>query len=494
MNVFGKIITGLWLAGAVYATGADMPKREIRAVWLTTIYGLDWPTRPATDEAGRIRQQEELCLLLDRLKAANFNTVFVQTRLRGDVIYHSAIEPASNVFSGQYGVLPGYDPLAFVIDECHRRGLECHAFLVTFPVGSPKVVREQGAQSVVRKHPELCLQHNGNWYMDPGRPGTCDYILALVGEIVEHYDVDGIQFDYVRYPENAQFFPDRQTFALYGDGKNLADWRRGNINRLMERVYDWVRQTKPWVQVSSSPLGKYRRDMQMPDAGWTAFDDVYQDPKAWLQAGKQDMIVPMMYYRENDFYPFVNIWLEQVEQRNMVAGLGAYRLNREEGDWSLAEMVDQINYVRRQGGDGCAFFRARFVTGDEKGLYRELKNHLFRFPAQLPPLTWLADTLPPEAPPEMTVTREDDYLRLAWEDASPPGENTYTVYYSLADTLDTDQARSILATGIRGREICLPVNIDTEKGYLFCVTASNRYRIESRPSYETYYYLSAFEK
>ncbi|MDR1456062.1 MAG: family 10 glycosylhydrolase [Tannerella sp.] len=494
MNIFGKFFMALWLTGAVYASGADVPKREIRAVWLTTIYGLDWPTQPAFDEAGRIRQQEELRTLLDRLKAANFNTVFVQARLRGDVIYPSEIEPASRVFSGKYGVLPGYDPLAFVIDECHGRGLECHAFLVTYPAGSSRVVEEQGALSVVRRHPELCLQHDGNWYLDPGHPGTCDYILSIVREIVDRYDVDGIQFDYVRYPEKAHAFPDGKTFAAYGNGQSLADWRRGNINRLMERVYDWVRQTKPWVQVSSSPLGKYRRNMQTPNAGWTAFDDVFQDPKAWLQAGKQDMIVPMMYYRENDFYPFVSTWVEQVEQRNMVAGLGAYRLNRKEGDWNLSEMVDQINYVRRQGGDGCAFFRARFVVGDEKGLYSELKNHLFQFPAQLPPLTWLADSLPPDAPREMTVTLEDDCLRLSWEDTSPPGEHTYTVYYSLADTLDTNRAQSILATGLRSREIYLPVGLAEEKGYLFCVTASNRYRMESLPSYETYYYHSIFEK
>jgi uncharacterized lipoprotein YddW (UPF0748 family) len=485
---------GLWLAGAVYATGSDAPKREIRAVWLATIYGLDWPTQPATDEAGRLRQQEELRTLLDRLKEANFNTVFLQARQRGDVIYPSDIEPASKAFSGSYGVLPGYDPLAFAIEECHKRGMECHAFLVTFPVGSTKVVEEQGAQSVVKRRPELCLQHGNGWYLDPGHPGTSDYILALVEEIISRYDLDGIQFDYIRYPEHAHSFPDSRTFAAYGQGKSLADWRRENINRLVERVYDRVRQTKPWVQVSSSPLGKYRRSMETPNAVWTAFDDVYQDPKAWLQAGKQDMIVPMMYYRANDFYPFVNIWVEQVDQRNMVAGLGAYRLNRKEGDWNLSEMISQINYVRQQGGNGCAFFRAGFVVGDEKGLYSELKNHLFRFPAQLPPLTWLSDTLPPEAPQEITVTREDDYLHLAWEDLSPPGENTYTVYYSPTDTLDTNQARYILATGLRNREISLPVDAEAEKGYLFCVTASNRYRIESRPSYETYYYLSSFEK
>jgi uncharacterized lipoprotein YddW (UPF0748 family) len=483
------------LTGCVSASGADtdIPKQEIRAVWLTTVFGLDWPSHPATGEAGRIRQQEELCTLLDLLKDANFNTVFVQTRLRGDVIYRSQIEPAAKVFSGKYGTLPGYDPLAFAIDECHRRGMECHAFIVTYPAGSAKTVEEQGALSVVKRRPELCLQHEGSWYMDPGQPGTTDYILSIVQEIVGQYDVDGIQFDYIRYPENARSFPDDNSHAAYGDGMSLSDWRRENINRLMSRVYDWVKACKPWVQVSSSPLGKYSRNARTPNAGWTAYDDVYQDPKAWLQAGKHDMIVPMMYYRENDFYPFVGIWTEQAGMRNMVAGLGAYRLNAKEGNWNLSELTGQIDYVRRQGGAGCAFFRARFVTGDEKGLYSELKNHLFRYPAQLPPLTWMADTLPPQAPQEVLVTRENDVLHLSWNDANT--ENcTYTVYYSQVDTLDTSRARSILATGVRERELLLPVGVATEKGYLFSVTASNRYRIESPPSGETYYYLSDYEK
>ena len=420
----------LGLAGCALASdpGSDAPKREIRAVWLATVYGLDWPVRPADSEDGYLRQQQELCLLLDRLKEANFNTVFLQARLRGDVIYPSKIEPAASVFSGKYGVLPDYDPLAFAIDECHKRGMECHAFLVTYPVGSLKTVEQQGAFSVVKRRPELCLEYDGNWYLDPGRPGTADYILSLVQEIVTNYDVDGIQFDYIRYPEKAYAFPDRQTYVAYGNGQSLADWRRENINRLMGRVYDWVKQHKPWVQVSSSPLGKYRKSAPTPNAGWTAYDDVYQDPKAWLQAGKQDMIVPMMYYRADDFYPFVGVWTEQVGQRNMVAGLGAYRLNEKEGDWSLLEMIDQIRYVRKRGGAGCAFFRAQFVAGDEKGLYQELKNHLFRYPAQLPPLVWMADSLLPQAPQEVIVTREENALRLSWDDRNNPDNCTYTIY------------------------------------------------------------------
>ena len=144
------------------AIGAvESPKHEIRAVWLTTIYGLDWPKKPATTEAGRKAQQQELCSMLDKLADANFNTVFLQVRLRGDVIYRSAIEPASKTFSGKYGTMPGYDPLAFAIEECHKRGMECHAWFVTFPVGTDKAVKEQGKLSVVKRKPKLCKRHNG---------------------------------------------------------------------------------------------------------------------------------------------------------------------------------------------------------------------------------------------------------------------------------------------------------------------------------------------
>ena len=479
-------------AGAAAGAEEECPKQEIRAVWLTTIYGLDWPTRTATDWDGRDRQKQELRHILDRLLEANFNTVFVQARLRGDVIYPSKIEPLSAVFAGSYGLWPGYDPLAFVIEECHKRGMECHAFFVTFPVGTERMVREQGMSSVVRRHPELCLRHQGSWYLDPGQPGTADYLLSLVDEVVRNYDLDGIQFDYIRYPDNAATFPDSASYRRYGRGRRRSDWRRENINHLMARIHDRVKQLKPWVQVSSSPLGKYSKSGRTPHAKWTAYEDVFQDPKAWLQAGKQDMIVPMMYYRRNDFYPFVSTWLEQSGQRNMVAGLGAYRLNRHEGDWSLSEISDQITYVRKQGVKGCAFFRAGFVIGNEKGLYNELKNRFFKYPAQLPPLTWMsAATAAPCEPREVQVTRERGGLRLRWQ--GEPG-CLYTLYYAPADSIDLGRAHSILATGIRACEWFLPVNADDEREYSFCVTASNRYRIESRPSRTTYYYFSRYEK
>ncbi len=482
------------LLSAGIACAVEPPKHEIRAVWLTTIYGLDWPRTPATTEAGRKAQQQELRSILDRLHDANFNTVFLQVRLRGDVIYRSAVEPASKTFSGRYGTMPGYDPLAFAVEECHRRGMECHAWFVTFPVGSDKTVKEQGRLSVVKRHPKLCKRHGGEWYLDPGEPGTADYILSLVREIVTGYDIDGIQFDYVRYPEQAKTFPDKATHRKYGKAANLSDWRRGNINRIVCRAYDMIKELKPWVQVGSSPLGRYSRIERVPNAGWTAYESVFQDPKAWMQQGKQDMIVPMMYYLYDNFFPFVDNWVEGSGGRLVVPGLGAYRMNRSEADWSVNDITDQIDYSRYFGCAGTTFFRTANVLDNTKGLYDELRDNYYKYPAQLLPLTWLSDRVP-ASPREICVEREGDELRLSWQKPAEEKEDlTYTVYYSLSDTIDTAIARSMLATGVRDTVLYLPVKANEERGYSFSVSASTRYHIEGVPSPATYYYLSRFRK
>ena len=482
-----------WLCGWTLWAGVP-PKREIRAVWLTTVYGLDWPHRPATDARSRLAQQQALTEILDRLQAANFNMVFLQTRLRGDVIYRSKIEPASSTFSGRLGELPGYDPLAFAIEECHKRGMECHAWFVTFPVGTEKHVKEMGKRSVVRKHPKLCKRHNGEWYLDPGVPGTADYLLSLVKEIVEGYDIDGIHFDYIRYPEEAKTVPDSKLYNQSGKKRPLADWRRENINRMVYRFYDYVKQVKPWVQVSSSPLGKYSRIEQVPNAGWTAYESVYQDPKRWLEAGKQDMLVPMMYYLHKNFFPFVDNWVSLSNGRLIVPGLGAYRMDKSEADWTVNDITDQIDYNRYFGGAGCAFFRCGNVLYNEKGLYQELRDHYYPYPAQLPPLTWLNDRVP-NAPKEIRVAREGDELCLTWDKpADEPADLTYTVYYALNDSIDSRSAHNILATLVHGERLYLPVDTLREQGYTFSVSASTRYHVESTPSPTTYYYLSKYVK
>lgn len=472
---------------------AEVPKTEIRAVWLTTIYGLDWPKRPAKTETEYKRQQRELCILLDSLQEANFNMILLQVRLRGDVIYRSAIEPASKIFSGQYGVMPGYDPLAFAIEECHKRGMECHAWFVTFPVGTEKTVKEQGKRSIVKRRPELCKRHNGEWYLDPGVPETRVYLRSLAKELVSNYEIDGIHFDYIRYPEQAHRFPDKAVHRKYGNKKTLAEWRRDNISLFVSEVYDDIKRLKPWVQVSSSPLGKFSRIPQHPNAGWTAFESVYQDVRKWLKDGKHDMIVPMMYYLYNDFFPFVDNWVENSNGRFIVPGLGAYRMENSEGNWELNHLTDQIDYSRSFGASGASFFRAGNAISDDKGFYSELKNVYYKYPAMLPPLTWLNNEQP-TSPEEIKVERVGNELKLSWDKPEESDAAYYTVYFSQSGSLHTDSAKSILATGVRNTVLYLPINGTAEQEFSFSVSASSRYRIEGIPSRETYYYYSQYAK
>lgn len=274
----------------------------------------------------------------------------------------------------------------------------------------------------------------------------------------------------------------------------LDEWRRSNITRMVSMIYDWVKGVKPWIQVSSSPLGKYSRIPKVPNAGWTAYESVYQDPGKWLQQGKHDMVVPMMYYKFDNFFPFVDNWVEISNGRIVVPGLGAYRMDKKEADWEKNDITDQIDYSRYYGGAGCSFFRCANVLDNTKGIYDELKNVYYKFPAQLPPLKWLDDAVP-EAPSEIKVRKENNELELTWD--VPEGKSdslSYTVYYAINDSVDTQTSSHMLATGVRGNSFRLPLTDETERMYSFCVTSSTRYRIESKPSKETIYYLLPYEK
>ena len=193
-------------------------------------------------------------------------------------------------------------------------------------------------------------------------------------------------------------------------------------------------------------------------------------------------------------FPFVDNWVENANGRMIVPGLGAYRLLEEEADWALTDLTDQIDYSRYFGGAGCSFFRCGNILSDVKGIFRELRDNYYKYPAQLPPLTWLNDSVP-EAPNEIRVERLEGELKLSWDKPENEMQDlTYTVYYSLTDSIDTSSAQQILATNIHGTELYLPISAAYEQGYLFVVTSSTRYHIESLPSRETYYYLSKYVK
>ena len=350
---------------------ASTPKYEVRAVWLTTLGGLDWPRVKAVDATTRESQKQELREELDELQKIGINLVYVQTRIRGTVIYPSEIEPWDGALTGRYDLSPGYDPLAFAIDECHKRGMECHAWVVTLPAFKINGAKALGRRSLLYTQPRLLYRQNDMYYLDPSQSGTADYLESICAEITDNYDIDGIHFDYIRYPERTK--PDR------------ADWRRDNITRIVRQLYHAVKRRKPWVKVSCSPVGKYHDTTLYSARGWNAYETVFQDAVSWLREGIMDMISPMMYFKDNHFYPFCAQWQEQSHGRIVAPGLGIYFLSPREKNWELIEITRQLQFIRTLDMGGAAYFRSRFMLDDVKGLAQWVRYHYYSAPALVPP-------------------------------------------------------------------------------------------------------------
>ena len=472
------IILAILVLAPLQATA--QPKHEIRATWLTTLGGMDWPRNKATNAEGIRRQQQELCNILDRLKEAHFNTVILQTRLRGDLIYPSQIETFPEALTGRTGRNPGYDPLAFAIEECHKRGMELHAWIVTIPAGNNRQVKLLGKHSVVHKNRKICKQHDGAWFLDPGHPETADYLSGIVREIVSRYDVDGVHFDYIRYPENARRFPDRDTHRKYGQGKDLKQWRRDNITAIVRRLHNEVKQLKPWVKVSSSPVGKYRDTSRYSSVGWNAYETVHQDAQGWLKEGIHDALFPMMYFKDNHFYPFALDWKENDHGRWVVPGLGIYFLSPRERDWPLDEVSRQLFFTRQTGLAGHAYFRNKFLLDNVKGIYDELKTEFYTVPALVPPMTW-QDSIAPTAPTRPVYEPlANGALKLAWAESKDNHDLpvVYHLYASNSYPVDTDEAQNLLQTHVKGNEVVLPHG---QSWQYYAVTATDRYGNESVP-------------
>ncbi len=449
----------------------DANRREVRAVWLTTLNGLDWPRFPATSKAGEEQQREDLCRILDKLQRAGINTVLFQTRVRSTTAYPSAIEPWDGAFTVTPGRAPGYDPLAFALEECHRRGMELHAWVVAFPICKVPAEKKLGSKSLPRRRPDLCQKCGDQWMMDPGVPGTADYLAKICREIVEKYDVDGIHLDYIRYPERGIPFNDTKTYKKYGAKRNKNAWRRDNVTRCVRAIHDAVKSVRPWVKLSCSPVGKYADLPRQSSYGWNALHAVHQDAQGWLRAGWMDMLFPMMYFDGKHFYPFAIDWQEQSGGKPVVPGLGIYFLSPKEKNWHINAIRRQLNFLREQNIGGQAFFRSKFLTDNVKGLYDFVADDFYSQPAQTPAMTWL-DSTPPDAP-QVQLSQSDKAVRLAWQ----PVRDDTPIYYNVYRATSTDTVR--LAMKLRATTFeHLPL-LERLHGASYAVTAVDAYGNES---------------
>ena len=394
---------------------AQSPKHEVRAVWLTTIQNLDWPRSRSA-----YQQRQELISILDQLQKANINTVLVQTRVRASTIYPSAIEPWDICMTGTGGQSPGYDPLQFCIDECHKRGMQCHAWMVTIPVGK---WNSDGCKKIRQKLPKLIKKIGEEGYMDPENPQTGDYIARMCEEVTRRYDIDGIHLDYIRYPE---------TWKL----KVSRSEGRRNITAIVRKIYQAVKGVKPWVMLSCSPIGKFDDLSRYRSGGWNAYTAVCQDAQGWLRDGLMDALFPMMYFQGNNFYPFAVDWKQHSYGRIIAPGLAAYMLHPREKNWSLDVVTREMN-VLRELGLGVTFFRSKFFTDNTKGIYTFTQD-FNSYHALIPPMTW-ASRRQPAAVGQLNIRRGMSNDILTWTGSRSSATGDYLLYNVYAsDTYPVD--------------------------------------------------------
>lgn len=419
------------------------PKYEVRAVWLTTIGGIDWPHSYAQSERSAEKQKEELRAILDRLQKANINTVLLQTRIRATTIYPSLYEPWDGCLSGFPGKSPGYDALQFAIDECHKRGMEVHAWVVTIPVGK---WNSYGCRQLRKRFPRLIKRIDQDGYMNPEATQTGCYLAEMCREIVQRYDVDGIHLDYIRYPETWKF-------------RISKDQARGNITRIVEKIHQAVKKEKPWVKMSCSPIGKFDDLSRYWSHGWNAYTKVAQDAQAWLKDGLMDELFPMMYFRGDQFFPFAIDWKEHSYGKIIAPGLGIYFLDPKEGKWNISDITSELYHLRNIG-EGHAFFRNKFLLDNHQGVYDFVTAHFNRYPALVPPMTWESNKRP-QQPVTLCIEENEGTTTLRWDNSLQYEDGTAiktpsiynNVYASKEYPVDVHDARNLILTRTTRRQL-----------------------------------------
>lgn len=471
------LLLGLFLSAKAqsFVYNDQAPKYEVRAVWLTTIGGIDWPHSYSQSPHSAEKQKQELRQILDRLQQAKINTVLIQTRVRGTMIYPSDIEPWDGCLSGFPGKSPGYDALQFAIDECHKRGMELHAWVVTIPVGKWNAL---GCKSLRQKYPTLIKKIGADGYMNPEDSRTGDYLAHICQEITHRYNVDGIHLDYIRYPETWNIRVSREQGRRY-------------ITSIVEKIHRAVKAEKPWVKMSCSPVGKYDDLSRYWSHGWNANTKVCQNAQGWLRDGLMDELFPMMYFRGEQFYPFAIDWQEQSHGKIVVPGLGIYFLDPKEGKWNIDDVTAEMQHTRNLGM-GYAFFRNKFLLDNRQGIL-DFTDRFNAYPSLIPPMTWASKHTPAQ-PQQLKVTETGGKTRISWNNtySYTDGSRIQTpyiynnLYASHTYPVDVTDARNLIAARHMGNSITLDGEMGTadENPLYFAVTASDGYGIESQATQE----------
>ena len=495
---YGLLLVIFCFSPILFNSAEAQPKREMRAVWVATVANIDFPSNQNLSTS---EQKQEIITMLERQKSLGMNTIIFQVRPTSDALYQSDIEPWSMWLTGKQGKAPDpfYDPLRFMIRECRKRSMKIHAWINPYRVFNDTANAKNAAPNhVSQKHPDCMLDYGGKRYFDPGLPETWAYVTRVVTDIVKRYDIDAIHMDDYFYPYRIQGveFPDSTSFRKHPRGYSASekdDWRRNNVNRIIEMFHDSVRAVDPAVQIGISPFGVWRNKSDDPrgsesQAGQTNYDDLYADVLKWMEEGWIDYVAPQLYwhigFEPADFAKLIKWWDDNSYGINLYIGHGAYRIGRERYDeWQEEDQITrQLNMTREyENVDGSIFFSEKSFRSNPLDVNDKLKKDFYAEPALVPVVRNIPDQ-PIETPSHLWLKELPNKKVLDWDQSS--NAVYYVVYRFYGDTVgDIEDPKNIY-------KITDSPDVEPDrrwhlfkKTYTFVVTAVNMKNQESEPSH-----------
>ncbi len=479
---------------AALSTQAQNNKYELRGVWVASLLNIDWPSQPGLSTA---HQKQEALKLLDLHQSQGLNAVFLQVRPAADALYESSFEPWSIWLSGKQGFKPKpyYDPLAFWIEECHRRGMELHAWFNPFRASLSDDLTTLARSHVVKQNPQWFVNYGNRLYFDPGIPEVRKYAIKIIAEVARKYPVDGIHFDDYFYPykSDGQEFNDQLTYEKYGAGWSRADWRRDNINSFIKACGDTLKAIDPQLRFGISPFGVWRnkdRDPMGSDtrAGQSNYDDLYADVLTWLREGWVDYLAPQLYwhvgYELADYRILLDWWSRHSYNRHIYIGQSAYKV-RPDADFSswrsAAELSRHLelnrNYPQIKGN---VYFSSSALSKNKLGVGDTIafKN---RHQAIVPYMDYKPEASV-QAPQLYRISHGHNKLTLYW--SAPKDDSRYHLIYRFKGrrAAGVEDPSNIIGKVPAGTSSFR--DVPPEKGYYtYLITSVSRSNHESPASY-----------
>lgn len=483
----------LLMAGGVFAqvqTGSAYPKREFRAAWIQSVNGQfrGMPTE---------KLKQNLIGQLNSLQKAGINAIIFQVRPEADALYASRLEPWSRFLTGVQGKAPEpyWDPMQFMIDECHKRGMEFHTWINPYRTKTT-LKSELAPNHVYNIHPEWFVTYGDQLYFDPALPESRRHICMVVSDIVSRYDVDAIHMDdyFYPYPIKGKDFPDDASFARFGGGfSNKGDWRRSNVNVLIKKLHETIREIKPWVKFGVSPFGIYRNESSDPlgskTKGLQNYDDLYADVLLWAREGWIDYNIPQIYWHIGhpvaDYETLVKWWARNTENRPLFIGQSVMNTvqNADPKNPSINQLPRKMALQRAYQtiGGSCQWPASAVV--ENAGKYRDaLIAEYHKYPALPPVFDFMDNEAPAKVRKMKPVWTEDGYI-LFWTAPKYKEEMNRAVQYVVyrfndKEKVNIDDPSHIVAI-TRDNFYKLPYE-DGKTKYRYVVTALDRLHNESK--------------